>query len=92
MGKSKKTHVEQEIINAGISETTIPVEVKVADESEYVQVDKLLFFKEVERCVKGHGCTGTTAVVRFGEMQGAKTFAEQKKLWDEIQEYLRKAK
>jgi hypothetical protein len=53
-------------------------------------VDKYLFYKLMKACVNAKGYSGHAAVSRFGEMLGAKTYAEQKAEWHKAQEYLAK--
>lgn len=57
---------------------------------ETLEVDKYLFYRMMKSCVNAKGYSGHAAVSRFGEMLGAKTYAEQKSEWHKAQEYLAK--
>jgi len=74
---------------------SVTVEIKIEPitevaKRETLEVDKYLFYRMMKSCVNAKGYSGHAAVSRFGEMLGAKTYAEQKAEWHKAQEYLAK--
>jgi hypothetical protein len=74
---------------------SVPIEIKIEPAVEVakrdtLEVDKYLFYRMMKSCVNAKGYGGHAAVSRFGEMLGAKTYAEQKAEWHKAQEYLAK--
>jgi hypothetical protein len=74
---------------------SVTVEIKIEPiievaKRDTLEVDKYLFYRMMKSCVNAKGYSGHAAVSRFGEMLGAKTYAEQKAEWHKAQEYLAK--